>query len=245
MHPNDGPSRRGFLGAAGLGLAGLAAAKPARESSCILLWLTGGPSHLDTFDPKPDAPSGVRGPFRPTRTNVPGVELCEHLPRLAQRADRFALLRGVHHDAAPVHETGMQLMQTGRLGDEAPHVGAVLSARRGAKWAVVPGPLGHTGIQVSHGQTAGALGPAHEAFTPARLDLGAESAERYGNTPFGRSCLAARRLVEGGTRLVTVNMFPTVFNETTWDCHADGGSLATTLDDYKRTLCPTLDAALS
>jgi hypothetical protein len=66
---------------------------------------------------------------------------------------------------------------------------------------------------------------------------------RYGGNTFGQSCLLARRLVEGGVRLVTVNMFDTVFNEVTWDCHADGGSLAVTLDDYRRTLCPMFDRA--
>lgn len=244
MDGNNELSRRGFLGSAILTPAWLAAATPPRDANCIVLWLTGGPSHLDTFDPKPDAPSNVRGPFRPIRTNVPGIALSENLPHLAQRADRFALLRGVHHDAAPVHETGMQLIQTGQLsrdGDEAPHLGAMLSAQRGVTWAIVPGPLGATGISVSHGQTPGYLGPVHAARLIPKLPL----AERYGNNPFGRSCLAARQLVESGTRLVTVNMFPTVFNETTWDCHADGGSLATTLDDYKRTLCPMLDTALS
>src|SRR5205814_1301839 len=66
---------------------------------------------------------------------------------------------------------------------------------------------------------------------------------RYGRNTFGQSCLLARRLVEHGVRLVTVNMFDTVFNEITWDCHADGGSLAVRLDDYKETLCPMFDLA--
>src|SRR5262249_28482901 len=66
---------------------------------------------------------------------------------------------------------------------------------------------------------------------------------RYGGNTFGQSCLLARRLVEHGVRLVTVNMFDTVFNEVTWDCHADGGSLAVNLDDYRDTLCPMFDAA--
>jgi uncharacterized protein (DUF1501 family) len=66
---------------------------------------------------------------------------------------------------------------------------------------------------------------------------------RYGMNTFGQSCLLARRLVEQGVRLVTVNMFDTVFNQITWDCHADGGSLPTTLDDYRDVLCPMFDAA--
>src|SRR5207249_3963549 len=66
---------------------------------------------------------------------------------------------------------------------------------------------------------------------------------RYGRNTFGQSCLLARRLVESGVRLVTVNMFDTVFNQITWDCHADGGSLASSLGDYADPLCPMFDLA--
>jgi len=66
---------------------------------------------------------------------------------------------------------------------------------------------------------------------------------RYGRNTFGQSCLLARRLVEHGVRFVTVNMFDTVFDEITWDCHADGGSLAVSLQDYRETLCPMFDRA--
>jgi len=69
--------------------------------------------------------------------------------------------------------------------------------------------------------------------------------ERYGWNTFGQSCLLARRLVEHGVKLVTVNMFDTVFNQITWDCHANGGNLNSTLDDYKTTLCPMFDIAYS
>jgi uncharacterized protein (DUF1501 family) len=84
-------------------------------------------------------------------------------------------------------------------------------------------------------------GRAKKAF-----DLTTESDDlraRYGQNTFGQSVLLARRLVEHGVRLVTVNMFDTVFNQITWDCHADGGALATTLADYKDTLCPMFDHA--
>src|SRR5262249_26309492 len=119
-----GLSRRDFLrvgalsaGAVGLNLTDLSLLRAAAPDvkSCILLFLVGRPSQLDTFDPKPDAPSTVRGPFRPIRTNVPGILLGEHLPRTAAHADKIALVRSVHHTAAPIHETGHQLMQTGRL----------------------------------------------------------------------------------------------------------------------------------
>src|SRR5262245_20501104 len=106
----DGVTRRdvlrlGTLSALGLslfdGLPGrawgaAAARKPAaRAKSCILLWLDGGPSHLETFDLKPDAPSEVAGPFRPTKTNVAGLHICELLPSTARIADRLAIVRSV------------------------------------------------------------------------------------------------------------------------------------------------------
>src|SRR5262249_22464346 len=78
------------------------------------------------------------------------------------------------------------------------------------------------------------------------LDIASERTDlraRYGRTTFGQSCLLARRLVESGVRLVTVNMVDTVFNEVPWNCHADGGALASTLDDYRATLCPMFDRA--
>src|SRR5262249_16180925 len=105
--------RRSFLRAgSGLALAGLAlpqsvlAKSTARSShaapgkgarSCILIYLLGGPPHLDRWDLKPAAPAEVRGPFRPIATNIPGVQICEHLPRLAHLAHRYALVRSVSH----------------------------------------------------------------------------------------------------------------------------------------------------
>ena len=103
-------SRRDFL-RAGTATA-LAAAIPARlqasapttADACIFLMLTGGPSHLDTFDPKPNAPSTVRGPFRPIPTRVPGMQVSELFPKMAAAADRFSLVRGLNHTAAPIRK---------------------------------------------------------------------------------------------------------------------------------------------
>src|SRR5215216_2984579 len=72
-----------------------AAADSGREISCILLWMNGGPSHIDTFDPKPDAPQEIRGEFKAIGTKVPGIQLSEHLPLLAQQQDKFSILRSV------------------------------------------------------------------------------------------------------------------------------------------------------
>src|SRR5437773_1599115 len=98
------PGRREFLRLGG-GLAVAAFASPARAAepaprtarSCILVYLLGGPPHLDMWDLKPGAPAEVRGPFNPVTTTVPGLQVCEHLPLLAQRAHRFALVRSVSH----------------------------------------------------------------------------------------------------------------------------------------------------
>src|SRR5579875_2096309 len=111
----DGLTRRDFLHAGalaplGLGLAGLQAlgASRDRDVNCIMLFLVGGPSQLDTWDMKPDAPSEIRGPFRPIATNVPGLQVSEVFPRLATMMDRVALVRTVYHTAAAVHDTGRQ-----------------------------------------------------------------------------------------------------------------------------------------
>src|SRR5437660_715505 len=99
MNPTQPLSRRDFLkaGAVGAGTAGLTltgldlhgASRHAKAKNCIILFLVGGPSHLETFDPKPDAPENVRGPFGTIRTNVPGIHLSENLPRMAAIADKY------------------------------------------------------------------------------------------------------------------------------------------------------------
>ncbi|WP_165245111.1 DUF1501 domain-containing protein [Paludisphaera soli] len=272
-----GIDRREFLRAgAGLGAWGvvgprglpLGRAVPPGDRAVILLMLVGGPSQLETWDPKPDAPDGVRGPFDSIATRTPGVRICEHLPRLAARMDRLALIRSLCHDEAPIHETGLQLMQTGRLSrvDEHPHFGATAARLLGVEgaapaFAAVPGPIGNTGVELPRGQTAGGLGsscsptfldpdrPPLDPVDPAvrrALRLDAELPrirEAYGPTRFGRSCLLARRLVEAGTRVVTVNMYDAVFDRVTWDCH--GSRPFSTLDDYRREVLPTFDRAIS
>jgi hypothetical protein len=351
-------TRRDFLGAGALGLgyvgfnrAGLLAAGNLAamvDRSVILLLLVGGPSQLETWDPKPDAPAEVRGPFRSIETRCAGARICEHLPRLAARMDRIALIRSVHHDAAPIHETGHQLLQTGRLcqeRDEAPHFGSIVAAVNGSRGelpasVILPGPIAGTGVPISHGQSSAWLGAPWDPFTlnadPGSPDFDAQSAlkratayldeaacagrfierspgadatplargaeqvepgrvsagspirrtrgadatplariaqhgepgrvsagssfaharnafdirkektrtrEAYGSSTFGQSCLLARRLVEAGVRVVTVNMFATVFNQVTWDCH--GSAPFSSLNDYGRELLPSLDRAFS
>src|SRR4051794_17102103 len=103
-------TRRRFLqvGALGVGLGAirpyqlLAAGKdrPSGDTSVILLWLPGGPPHMETYDMKPDAPAEHRGAFRPIRTTVPGLDVCEHLPLHARSAKRFSLIRSISHNFA-------------------------------------------------------------------------------------------------------------------------------------------------
>src|SRR5947209_6780384 len=104
-HSGDPISRRTWLRIGGLALGGLALpdilraeAQSGRRNPAkgiIMVLLPGGPSHLDTFDLKPDAPPEIRGEFRPTATSVPGVEICELMPRLARLADKVAIVRSL------------------------------------------------------------------------------------------------------------------------------------------------------
>jgi hypothetical protein len=129
--------REALFGAAGLLFGGTAArALPAAQGkakSVIQIWMWGGPAHLDTFDPKPEAGSDYCGPLAsPIETNVSGIRICELLPLLAKQADKYSLLRGMTH-GVNAHETASYTVQTGRLsGREVyPSVGAVVSLFKG------------------------------------------------------------------------------------------------------------------
>jgi hypothetical protein len=182
VHFCDGLRRRDFLHAGALGFLGLslgdmfalqATGQAATiDRNCILLFLVGAPSQLDTWDPKPDAPSEIRGPYKAIPTNVPGIRISEIFPRMARHADKFALLRSVYYTGVAVHDAGHQVMQTGRLfqaGIESPHVGSILGFLKGPKGDVpphvlLPHAIGNTGGNMPHGQTAGFLGKIHDPF---------------------------------------------------------------------------------
>lgn len=179
-----GVTRRSFLQAGAAGLAGLslpnlmrleasgAVNRNARIRNCITIFLVGSPGHLDTWDMKPDAPSEVRGKYRPIQTNVNGVQICEHFPLMARMMDKVALIRSLHHRTGATHENGQRWMMTGHdfnADSVKPHSGSVISRVFGQKSelpanVILPGPIGNTGAGPLHGQTAGYLGSAHEPF---------------------------------------------------------------------------------
>ena len=272
---------------------------------------------------KPNAPAEIRGPYKPIKTNVPGIEISRIFPRMAKHADKYALIRSVYHTAAAVHDTGHQMMQTGRLftgGIEHPHIGCVLSLPQRARAATCRrtcccrGPsatpaatcrtartpatsarlttrssstpirptrisrcptccrpitsprcastAGATGARWSINRSASSKPPQdarlldstfHQAYTLMSSQKAREAfelhrepeavREKYGMNRFGQSCLLARRLIEGGVRFVTVNMFETVFDEITWDIH--GSKPFSPISCYRDLVGPMFDMAYS
>jgi len=278
------------------------ASSTSRAKSVILLFMWGGPSHVDTWDMKPNAPVEVRGPFRPISTSVPGIHISEHFPRLAKNAHQYAIVRSMTH-TDPAHLSPVHHLMTGRIAPkpnsdndgasrfDAPCLGAVvrkMSSYEGAIPAAVtlPWAVSHPSAPggTAPGQSGGWLGPAFDPFlvtgnpntanfrvaglkgqadvsndrlhnrsdllqsldqatsqnnsygqlrhkaldllsspkVAAAFDLAQESTatrDKYGRHAHGQSCLMARRLVEAGTRLVTVN-FPDD-GQAFWDTHGN------------------------
>lgn len=180
----DGITRRDFLQVGTLGALGLTMSKYAAlqslgavdkskgERSAIMIFNLGAPSQLDTFDMKPDAPREIRGPFKAIRTNNPDIQISEILPMHAKLADKFSLVRTCYHTAAAVHDTGHQMMQTGRLftgGVNTPHAGCAYEFLKGRRnelpaHVILPEPMGSTGGNMPHGQDGGFLGKAYDPF---------------------------------------------------------------------------------
>jgi hypothetical protein len=176
--------RIGALSLGGFGLGGIApwrvpAADGARQpdTSVILLWLPGGPPHMETYDMKPAAPAEYRGPFRPIKTSVPGIDVCEFLPMHAKIAHRFSLIRSIHHTFSD-HGGGHKKFLTSRdplspvdFVNDYPMVGSFVSKLRPARRRGVPNYVagtdpGRDGIDVfSFGSAY--LGPATHPFTVA------------------------------------------------------------------------------
>jgi hypothetical protein len=299
--------RIGSLGALGLTTRDLFAAtegaSPKDDRSVILLWLSGGPGQMDTFDMKPEADKDIRGTFKPIKTNVPGMTICEHLPRVAKVTDKHAVIRSMTSPFVE-HRDGIALALTGYRplpSLEFPSGGAVVSKELGPRAGMPP----YVAIpQMYTSQGAGFLGGEygpfisgdpnatgykvrdlnlpidtdwsrvnHRQFLLKQLDSqfrdmdaaaefqtldkfyekaytlmrtpklekafaiheeNEQLRNQYGRTPFGQGCLLARRLVEAGTRFVTVSK-----GWLTWDTHFENFSRMETL------LLPEFDMAYS
>lgn len=330
--------RVGGSGLLGLSLTRLLTAQEqkafaARADACIILHLNGGPSHLDMWDMKPEAPEAIRGEFKPIASSLPGVSLCEHLPKLATHMHRAALVRSMHHSVNNSHAQAVYVSMTGhdrgdnqRFGDsqnEHPSPGAMLARLRSTGENAVPhvalpyktkegagGPpqpgfwagwLGRTydplwilkdpsaadfsvpefvlekditierltrrgellsdlnrSLQTaevaSHAAPDGAKArtplEAMSRFQQRALDVltsdkvrramrieeePAAVREAYGRNIYGQSTLLARRLIEAGTRVVTLSWAPDA--NATWDTHGSN------FKKLKGSLLPQLDAA--
>lgn len=171
--------KAGFLGLAGLSLADLnrlraEGAAQKNDKAVILIWLDGGPSQLESYDPKPEAPSDYRGPFDVVQTNVPGIILSETLPRHAKLADKMAFIRSLHHNTGD-HFAGAHWMLTGRAGSTSvnlpqmyPSVGSYISRVRGANKPGLPAYVGLPSAQSVYlfpgYQGAAYLGGAYNPF---------------------------------------------------------------------------------
>jgi len=185
----DGFTRRAAL-QVGVGMFGLnlfrlleaqAAGRTSRSDvSCVFIFLAGGASHFETFDPKPDAPPEIRGLWSPTATNVPGTFICEKMPLMAQRMDKVSIIRSWRGKSGS-HSTGSQHVASGfyppQGGQHFPNFGCLISALEGNR---VPGMPAHFGLPVAARYTKpqGYLGPAYDAFnvkgdpTSPQIDFG-------------------------------------------------------------------------
>ena len=319
----------GCLSSVGLSLPGLLraeAVRPAAQSksadACIIIFLNGGPSHLDMWDMKPNAPDGIRGEFQPIATSLPGVPFSEHLPRLAKHMHRGSLIRSARHSVNNAHAAAVYTALTGHdRGDNSartntpvdyPAIGSVMGYCRPPTQAIVPfvslpyitkegagGPpqpgfyggwLGKaqdplfvlqdpnsdqfsipelTRVQevtssrlqqrrdlqvvleaqfgIRYGQSLqGMDGFQQRAFelltseaTQKAFKVSEEPApvrEAYGRNIYGQSVLLARRLIEAGTRMVTLSWAPDA--NATWDTHGSN------FKSLKTTLLPQLDMAV-
>ncbi|MDG3006642.1 DUF1501 domain-containing protein [Paludisphaera mucosa] len=215
----DGLTRRDVLRAGGAGLLGtslstLLAAEEAgrvagpRAKSVLFLFLFGGPSQLETFDLKPDAASGIRGPYRPIASRTPGLQICEHLPRLAELSDRFAVIRTMthrsnDHNACHYIQTGHPLPQAQRgaagvdaTGQDWPAMGSVVEyldrlgdadrpedqRRDFPSYVYLPNPLGHIQGYDRAGGYAGWLGGTYDALATHIAKRGPD------DNPYFRDC---------------------------------------------------------
>jgi hypothetical protein len=318
--------RSGLVGISSLGLADLlalenqaaAAGRPVASNKALLVvWLLGGPSHMETLDLKPLAPAEYRGEFRPIATNVPGIEICEHLPLLAARADKLTLIRSCHHDS-PGHVNSTHTMLTGYPGELAeappfrpkypdvwavtnhvlgervtgtpPHIVLPTMRYNGSAYLgqhleplVVAGDPNEPSFTMPNLTAAAAVRPRIDArlgllkeFDRLRRDIDissqfeaidrfqqkaaalltsdrvarafdinqedAATRDRYGRNVIGQRCLLARRLIEAGARIVSVDFSHVPGQKAfSWDDHASVWNIF----DEMRCRLPVLDQVVA
>lgn len=202
-------NRRGMLKAALSGVAGLslpellrsrALANPndkSQQKSCILLWMAGGPSHIDTWDSKPNRPENNRGPFGVTQTKLPGVVICEHLPKQAAMLDKFTIIRSVdaqnsNHEPNKVFQTGNSRAEfrTNPESEKYPALASIIAKERGANHPSVPPYVAFMKSQ-THLAFAGYLGKRYDPFIankavrlPVYNEVGKDSGRLAGGEMF-------------------------------------------------------------
>lgn len=195
LHRRDALLRLGQVGLGAISLPGLLQADALRSSqlqvgsgtakSCILIYLWGGPPQMDMWDPKPHAPDGIRSPFLPISTNVPGMQFTDQLPLMARHADKMSVIRSYTHDSNQ-HEVGVYHTLTGKIDNtlavprnrrsrrDFPNMGGIISKFSPPSAlpasVTVPRPIGHDGV-IYTGTHAGFLGPR---FDPLELQPPAE-----------------------------------------------------------------------
>jgi hypothetical protein len=219
------PTRREFLRVGAFGAAFTLAdqlraqaadrdgTKAARSKSAVLIFLAGGPSHLDTYDLKPNAPSEFRGEFKSIKTNVAGIDICEHLPLQAGMMDKLALLRSV---VAPADEHSDAAVMTGYVSSAVntaghPSFGAVVSKVRGLVNGM-PGFMSLRGITL--GCEPGFLGPGHRPLAPAgptaadlRLPSGVTAARRAEQRDLLRAFDSVRRDIDASGAMAGMDAY--------------------------------------
>ena len=219
-------SRRNFLKAGVAGMAGLSLPNllQARElggttksrKSCILLWMAGGPSQIDTWDPKPDRPLQNRGPFSVIPTRIPGVNICEHLPMMAGMLDKFTLIRSVdcrysNHEPNKVMQTANKLAEA-RLNPEAeryPSIASIVAKHHGPNDPAMPPYVAFMKSR-SHIAFGGYLGSQYDPFIaqsaaklPIYNDVGVDSGRMGGGEVFSLPKGLDAGRMSGRTRLKT------------------------------------------
>src|SRR2546427_25026 len=203
----------------------------------VMIYLQGGPSHLDLWDPKENLPDNIRSSFKPIPTKIPGINFTEVLPELAKVNDKFTMIRSMSYTPNGLfnHTAAIYQIMTGYTTDKVspsgqleppdpkdfPNFGSQIVRLRPLTepmlpFVMLPRPLQESNV-VGQGGSAGFLGKAFDlAQEPDKMR------DRYGRNTFGQSCLLARRLIEAGTRVVEV-IWPKVANSDnhSWDHHSD------------------------